>query len=105
MAEKTDALVNHVGLYLDGKGLTITNMIDPVDGSTVVGLDIQQLSKLVDMLKEKERIIAKVNGYADDRARHGGTRAGGTTVNSLRIASDLYQITGAPTFWARGEGA
>ncbi|QCS26959.1 hypothetical protein SEA_MUSETTA_12 [Microbacterium phage Musetta] len=96
MAEKTDALVNHVGLYLDGKGLTITNTIDPVDGSTVVGLDLQQLSKLVDMLKEKERIIAKVNGYADDRGRQ---RLG--TCGSQRVASDLYQITGAEAIWDR----
>lgn len=103
MAEKTSAVENHVSAYLDTKGLTTTYTIDPVDGSRVVGLDLGQLSVLVDMLKEKERIIAKVNGYADDRARHGGTRAGGTTVNSLRIASDLYQITGAPTIWARGE--
>ncbi|AXC36119.1 hypothetical protein SEA_NECROPHOXINUS_12 [Microbacterium phage Necrophoxinus] len=99
MAEKTDALVNHVGLYLDGKGLTITNTIDPVDGSTVVGLDLQQLSKLVDMLKEKERIIAKVNAYADDRGR----QREGRVCGSRRVASDLYQITGAPTIWERGE--
>lgn len=99
MAEKTNALENHVSAYLDTKGLTTTYTIDPVDGSRVVGLDIGQLSVLADMLKKAERIIAQVNRYADDRAGYGAPRM----ASSMRIASDLYQITGAPTSWERGE--
>lgn len=96
MPEPTNALENHVSAYLDGKGLTTTFTIDPVDGSRVVGLDLGQLSVLVDMLKKAEGIVAKVNAYADDRGRQ---RLG--TCGSQRVALDLYQITGAEAIWDR----
>lgn len=99
MTEPTNALENHVSAYLDTKGLTTTYTIDPVDGSRVVGLDIGQLSVLVDMLKKAEGIVAKVNGYADDRARYGMRGS----VPSVRVAGDLWQITGSKTIWERGE--
>lgn len=81
---------------LDAKGLTVVNMIDPVDGSTVAGLDLEQLAVLVDTLEAMERTIAKVNAYADDRSMymHG-------TCGSMRVASDLYAITGATASWNR----
>lgn len=99
MTGPTNALENHVSAYLDTKGLTATYTIDPVDGSRVVGLDMAQLSVLVDMLKAAERTIAQVNGYADDRGR----RLAGRAVGSLRVASDLWKITGSKTIWERGE--
>lgn len=39
------------------------------------------------------RIIEKVRAYADDRYRYGRNNR---TVGSMRIASDLYRILGAP---------
>ena len=90
------AVFERVVKALDARGLTVVNMIDPVDGSTVAGLDLEQLAVLVDTLEVMERTIAKVNAYADDRSMYMNGTCG-----SMRVASDLYTITGATTRWDR----
>lgn len=93
---KTDSSASSVGAYLDTRGITLVNMIDPVDGSTLTGLDLAQVKALVGLLQAAERKIANVNAYADDRSQYLNGTCG-----SMRVAGDLYEITGATPFWSR----
>lgn len=92
MADET--VVNFLAAYLDREGITLVKMIDPVDHGYVVGLDVDQVDKLVNLLLAERAKVNQVRAYAQHRVVYGQRGV----VQSSRIASDLGAIVGGVKF-------